>query len=861
MTHGTDKPASERGAPPPLATRLDLDGGRRLWLVPSVHFRLAFAEQVNRLCSAAASRPNAVVVELDPDTAAAAAQWLAELGVGPGRRSALPCMLALVRAEGGGGAVATEADLPADRRPRTNAARVLYLSPTDSIVEAVRCALELRVPLYGVDLDVVPGGRPPGARRGEGVMLQDPAAASGRGQAERYTVRNVGYARALRDDATDGLPEAAMAAGLKAVLARHRRVLFVFGLAHWEAIHRLLHDPSVGPADGLEGSTADAAPTQPPGPPPVSSFRRAVVHPLLAVRYTDVLPVLAGVFEAGRTAADRPLAGPVDRPVDVAAVVAELLDAAYREHFRDRMWPQVDGQAATGAAAAGRPREQLDRLLEDWEARPDFERLLAHLALVRQQTAPDVFSLMAAACGTMSPAFCRVLAKVLMRFDWASPADHPGLPVLAPAPAPAPTDSPAGPLDGQLIAPDGSRGGSFPIDPRPRGAGGAAGAVGVGPDSPIPWDWRAEPPAPLPPRPAGAGRASWAPRDFLTTALSLRAIDLSRGDRPPIRSAPFEGSLLDGIDVKSTLRAHAAGGGRVYVRDARPGRRLPPAGVDGYPVVWLFRPGTAREGGGGDGIGRDGSDDGPGAARRGWYVFSDALDDLRPRVRNPAALDRLRQSSGRSLIHAIAFGRYTTDERLSRPGWRVERLDLDGIVFYQPGHFTPGQTARWAEETGYRRHPVHDFVPGPGLPAGLAASVLDRHGFDPSAGHWATALVRLAVPYAASAVTVVAPDGFRLPPAALSDAARRGGLPVRLVPMSYFPVATVRTISTYLVVPVLGYRPSDDTPEYPPHLQQLLGERPTANRRLVPDRLLADGPAGPPRRADAVRPGEAANRP
>src|SRR5947209_6857045 len=71
--------------------------GKQLIGVPAVHFRLAFAEKVNRLCADAATRPEAIAVELGPQTAAAASAWLRELGMGPGRREPLPCMLSLTK--------------------------------------------------------------------------------------------------------------------------------------------------------------------------------------------------------------------------------------------------------------------------------------------------------------------------------------------------------------------------------------------------------------------------------------------------------------------------------------------------------------------------------------------------------------------------------------------------------------------------------------------------------------------------------------------------------------------------------------------------------------------------------------------
>jgi hypothetical protein len=71
-------------------------GKGRLIAVPAVHFRVAFAARVNELCRQI--RPGAIAVELGPDMAAAAAQWIRELS-DSGRKynRRLPCMLGLVK--------------------------------------------------------------------------------------------------------------------------------------------------------------------------------------------------------------------------------------------------------------------------------------------------------------------------------------------------------------------------------------------------------------------------------------------------------------------------------------------------------------------------------------------------------------------------------------------------------------------------------------------------------------------------------------------------------------------------------------------------------------------------------------------
>src|SRR5207245_8217454 len=113
---------------------------------------------------------------------------------GPGRREPLPCMLSLtktnrcirgsLRQRAAQIQRATRKDLhqlPPELLKEWlgySAVTVLYLSPTDSIIEALRCGLELGVPVYGVDLEESAERQP------RNTMIQDPAMASG--QVEAY---------------------------------------------------------------------------------------------------------------------------------------------------------------------------------------------------------------------------------------------------------------------------------------------------------------------------------------------------------------------------------------------------------------------------------------------------------------------------------------------------------------------------------------------------------------------------------------------------------------------------------------------------------------------------------------------------
>ena len=66
-------------------------------MIPARHFCHVFADRVHRICSNPATMPNAIAVELGPQTVATALSWLVELGVGTPDFRLFPVMLALVK--------------------------------------------------------------------------------------------------------------------------------------------------------------------------------------------------------------------------------------------------------------------------------------------------------------------------------------------------------------------------------------------------------------------------------------------------------------------------------------------------------------------------------------------------------------------------------------------------------------------------------------------------------------------------------------------------------------------------------------------------------------------------------------------
>lgn len=101
-----------------------------------------------------------------------------------------------------------------------------------------------------------------------------------------------------------------MAARLKFLLSGYKKVLFVGGLAHWTSITGLLGDDAVRPAELLIRNS------KPPG-------KSVIIHPSMALNYTDHFPVMSTLYEAWRAAASVgekepfPMAGKVDNLMDI----------------------------------------------------------------------------------------------------------------------------------------------------------------------------------------------------------------------------------------------------------------------------------------------------------------------------------------------------------------------------------------------------------------------------------------------------------------------------------------------------------------------------------------------------------------
>ena len=752
-------------------------GTSTLVAVPAVHFQANFALEVNRACCDPARRPNAVAVELGPLMAAAAHRWLGELGIGPDRRKRLPCMLGLTKRNRYLRSSARERAMELQRETGDELERipstvlkeelgyastsVLVLSPTDSIVEAMRCARELDVPLYGVDLEET--ASPIYPQR----VLPDPTGA-GRdlsGDLHRFA------ASAPVDTEVDPRRELAMAARLKGLLQRHGRVLFTGGMAHWNRIEALLA------AEGLRPSVKGldmVAPMEPGG------FRRAVIDPALAVAHMDIFPAVASAFERRRR---HPLLDPHGhhRPIPREAMLQTLFRRAYRRHFRD----------ATDREAHARKRSDLSGIAA-------FEQLLRGQTLLNQRSQPTLAMVDTCARATLSEDFCAVLRRTLSEFPWVDPKTLSDCGYLRP------------PLvgegaTGQLVFSENEQG-SGDLQVPALLPGGSCGPSAF----PVPDAWRAT----LAVKQRAFGyRFTWRPWEDLINGLCAMAIAGSICRRREAVSEPYGGQLLDGFDVKATLRAHSRGKEQIWVRDARmrPGA-VPSELPEGFPVVWIFDEALS------------------GGQPREWSLYFEPVDWLANFSGDSAAFRRLLRTPGDGLIDLITYGRAAPGSEARRSKTGIGDDVLSGLVVFSPIFPNYRQTVSWYRTTGASRNPVA-WCWRIGENESLVRDLAGRADPALRSLRWQDLLIGMAIPFAGQTLIVVAPPGLGISPVVAQVAARRG-ISIRLVASSSLPAELMQSVVHYHTVP--GRLDDEGRTEYIGGAEQIIGEPMDRNQHLVP---------------------------
>ena len=379
-----------------------------LQAVPAIHYRHFFAGKVYRSCIE--ERPDAIAVELGPHTASAIWHWLSEINGKIGDKKDMPVMLGLtgpnrmIRPELRERAIQLQQELNLDlsdippeilnRELECADHSIICLTPTDSIIEAIRCSVEFEVSLYGIDLD-----RTARAHYENKYLIEDPAGSNGR--FSDYVEANEAWFAMQRDDPIDARREIAMVARLKGLLEKHRRVLFTCGIGHWLNIRKLLNDRGIRPSHLL----SEASRTTP------AALRRICVHPLIAVSFMDAFPAMASAYQQWRRQAGS--GDVIDHGMPAlspAGILRNLLMSVYHSYF-----------AETGA-----PFRRAERH-GDLEGLRRFESYLHNLCLLNLRANPDFRTIVTAARETMSREFVKAVVRTL----WISPGRLPMTMVIA----------------------------------------------------------------------------------------------------------------------------------------------------------------------------------------------------------------------------------------------------------------------------------------------------------------------------------------------------------------------------------------------------------------------------------------------
>jgi hypothetical protein len=713
---------------------------------------MAFAYVVRETMRDPATRPEAVAVELGPQAAAILASWLRALE--PARR--LPCMLGLLRRNrlihpnyrNECLALQERYGLPLHRISPTELIRscgfsptsLICLSPVDSIIEAIRSAVEYGLEIYGIDLEESAGGN-----RGQ-ALLEDPAAVAKDIAVARnltaYVGRNANRcASSCRDEYVDDRREWHMAAQLRFLATKYSRVLFTGGLAHWQPLQRLLlsNDP---PA------------MEPPSVIDDRRYNKVVVDPNLAISQMDIMPNYASEYEGWRMQPDKPLRFP--SPVEflrraccdaVATSGGELPDAqttiaryfAYLENLLLlRLRNTIDFVSALEAAAA----------IISPQMACSLQRTIFHNAGIdwlREDSMVGYPYLQALAIEQDERFLVEHCSKVRL-----AQGEDKGSPFLVDYASDDDLSSTrhalclsAGPHDKSLV----EKRETSSDEPGARGFGITSG----------PWIW--------PPCEAL----------FFGTAYRLRR-EVHR-QRRGHGSEPFGGSLQAGIDVKGTLRSFARGNSEIQVYVER-GVREPTDKELQQPFVYVLQsPQDHRSPSG-----------------LGWELLR-AGDQTEEQFLGSAALHfrEVTERFGDRFISTILYGeaRGKPPEARDSPNVLGYRLIWGAVSFGNPV-LNARQGAQWLSGTDFNCCPI--------LRSSTMSELFEHYrrefGIDLDACDWPDILVRLAIPFATERrVLVVGPDRRIITQQAQVEARRRG-VHLDFVSLSYLSAQLVREIQT-----------------------------------------------------------------
>jgi len=409
----------------------------------------------------------------------------------------------------------------------------LIIEPADPLIEAARLALEGEIPLQLIDIDL-------DSYPSHDEQLPD-----------SYAVQRIGLEPFYREVADlyrklpvheeDQRRERGMAFRLQKLSATHQRVLFVCGMSHLEWIRELFEKPLAHPLTRTrrEGITAWN------------------LHPECLQEILAEYPFLSALYETRRSPLPPETAGGLSLRKSFHAL--ELIMGGKREIPEEQVLSESVQRSAHRVGAEGelpdRQKIMLRLFLEAarhytqetgervhyWQKR-SFFRFARNYALLSRALLPDLFQMLAAARGCLDDNFAYAFFRLASFYPWQREAsDLPTLRLSA----------------GELWS------ATRRIRFRPREQQRGKGRLGVKlakrkkEKSPGEWIDGFDDPS----------ICSYPPEDLVIEEYgrNLKRIGARQLSEEQSRCEPFQSSMLDGIDMRETIRnLHE---GKIYVRE------------------------------------------------------------------------------------------------------------------------------------------------------------------------------------------------------------------------------------------------------------------------------------------------------
>ena len=385
--------------------------GSELIGIPSIHYSLEFTAVLNSVCRDKNLRPEAIAVEMNNSVVCEVLRWLKETGVCPDKKTKLPSGL---------GVAFTNTLIHPEKMSRVRAIEryfneslynipdqeliykflqiktlnVFPLCNTDSVFEALRCSLEIEVPVFGIDSMHCFGNYNypflfedfAGTNLKEFVEHNAPAAANITNESE--TDKYISLRR-----------EKIMAARLKALSLKYKRIVFACGLSHWQNLVNFMDDAALKPATLI----TDQLPSKPD---------RIILHPSIAGSFVSKFPCVAEYYEERR-----PHCLLDDREIMEHVPYGKILEgiygnarASYSQNFKENRYEELSFRSLFS-----------------------FEQMCRNTRLLELKSTLSMYDFLLIAKSVFPDEFFQVLTEEFFKkTNWADPDDFPGIPVLAP---------------------------------------------------------------------------------------------------------------------------------------------------------------------------------------------------------------------------------------------------------------------------------------------------------------------------------------------------------------------------------------------------------------------------------------------